>query len=373
MSRAAERTVVDSGLSRARGTEVSADDQATILVVDADSDTRAGMERILTAARFRVVSAASAADATRWLVDHEPDAFILAADGDGIDGVGFCQWLRTEGRFRTTPILIATGRDDRYLLRAAFTAGCDDFLLRPLEPLVVVARIGGLMKKAEYFGQLEEIRAELARYVSPRVRHQIEWRVGSRSAAPGPALRDVCILFSDIRGFTALSETVAPEQLFSTVSEHLGMQVDCVYRHHGYVDKFGGDGLMAIFDGETMAVDACACALDIMSRVDTLAHAEGAGTVPLGIGIHAGPVVMGNIGTGDHLDYTAIGETVNIAARLCGHAASARVVVSEAVAGRVGQRADLRFTGPETASIRGLSHPILLYHLEGASAPPATD
>jgi class 3 adenylate cyclase len=334
--------------------------QPTILVVDGHPFSRAVLTRILEAAHYRVEVADSAGAAVAALEHKRPDAFVLDAEMPGMDGIELCWRLREDPRFRSTPVLIATANEDRYLLRAAFTAGCDDFLVKPLEPLVVVARLGGLLKKAEYFRELEDIRSELGRYVSPRIRNLIERRVASSDE---PALMDACILFSDIRGFTAMSQCIEPRALFQTVSTHLGTQVDCVYAHRGYVDKFGGDGLMAIFDGETMATDACQCALDIMERVQAMAGRDDVGPVPLAIGIHTGPVVMGNIGTGDHIDYTAIGESVNIAARLCGQASAADVIVSASVRERVGERCDLRFEQPTRASVRGLSEPIMLYHL----------
>lgn len=341
------------------------DSRPLILVVDGHRFSRAVIVRILTAARYRVREAADAAEALDWLDTHTPDAFVLDADLPGMDGIELCWRLREDARFRSTPILVATVNEDRYLLRAAFTAGCDDFLVKPLEPLVVIARIGGLLKKAEYYRELEAIRAELARYVSPRIRTLVERQVSAGDAAE-PAEAEVCILFSDIRGFTAMSRCIEPSRLFATLSSHLGAQVDCVYNHQGYVDKFGGDGLMAVFDGNTMATDACRCALEMIARV-TDDPSTGA-PVPTAIGIHAGPVMIGNIGTGDHVDHTAIGENVNIAARLCGQAGSGDVIVSEMVRQRVGARADLAFGEPLVATIRGLSEPMTLYHLRPGTA-----
>ncbi|PWG64920.1 adenylate/guanylate cyclase domain-containing response regulator [Sediminicurvatus halobius] len=341
-----------------------------VLVVDDDPASRRALSRILEAAGYRTKLMGSMAAVRRYLARQEPDAFVLSAEMDGIDGIELCWRLREDERFRMTPILVATSSEDRYLLRSAFTAGADDFLVKPLEPLVVVARLGGLLKKREYYKQLEAARAELARYVSPRIRTLIERRLDSREPMQtAPTLEDVCILFSDIRGFTALSQTIDPPTLFRTVSEHLGVQVDCVYRHGGYVDKFGGDGLMAVFDGERMGEKACRCALDIIDRVGVLKPPGCSGAVPIGIGIHAGPVVLGNIGTGEHLDYTAIGESVNVAARLCGYAEPQSVIVSEALRERVGDPRALDFREPRSVQVRGVSEPVLLYHL--ARAPLA--
>lgn len=343
---------------------VAASEKPTVLVVDDHRFSRTVLTRILSAAEYDVEVCEDGERALEWLESNTPAAFVLDAEMPGMDGIELCWRLREDPRFRTAPILVSTANEDRYLLRAAFTAGCDDFLVKPLEPLVVVARLGSLLKKAQYYQELEEIRHELSRYVSPRIRKLIERQV-SIDAPTGnePALMDACILFSDIRGFTALSRTIDPTALFQTVSDHLGSQVDCVYRHQGYVDKFGGDGLMAIFDGESMASDACNCAIDIMERVNSINGAGVGHPVPLGIGIHAGPVVVGNIGSGEHLDYTAIGDTVNIAARLCGQAEAEDIIVSEAVQGSAELPEGFEFADPAEAAIRGLDEPFLLYHL----------
>ncbi|MDN5851129.1 MAG: adenylate/guanylate cyclase domain-containing response regulator, partial [Nitrococcus sp.] len=334
-----------------------------VLVVDDHRFSRTVLSRILNAADYRVEVAKSAQEALERVRHYEPDAFILDTEMPGMDGIELCWRLREQARFRITPILVCTANEDRNLLRSAFTAGCDDFLVKPLEPLLVVARLGGLLKKSDYYKQLERIRADLARYVSPRIRNVIESRSKGQRATSPPQQRDVCVLFSDIRGFTALSQCIEPTELFRAVSQHLGTQVECVYAHHGYVDKFGGDGVMAIFDGAEMACDACRCALDIMDRVSALPPLSDGGPVPIGVGIHAGPVVIGNIGSGDHLDYTAIGETVNVAARLCGHANPMDVIVSHAVHETVGSATELAFGIGETVTIRGLITPVILYHL----------
>lgn len=342
---------------------MSEERKPTVLVVDDHRFSRTVLSRILNAAGYRVDVAKSAPEALDRVRYCEPDAFILDTEMPGMDGIELCWRLREQLRFRVTPILVCTTSEDRYLLRSAFTAGCDDFLVKPLEPLLVVARLGGLIKKFDFYKQLEGVRADLARYVSPRIRKVIESRAENPNASPLPQQREVCVLFSDIRGFTALSQCIEPTELFRAVSQHLGTQVECVYAHHGYVDKFGGDGVMAIFDGDEMAYDACHCALDIMDRVDALPPLSDSSPVPVGVGIHTGPVVIGNIGSGDHLDYTAIGETVNVAARLCGHAAPRDVIVSQAVHEAVESAATFAFGKGESVTIRGLASPVTLYHL----------
>jgi len=346
--------------------------QRTIMVVDDHRLSRTVMARILNAANYRVEMAENGEEALAAVADHVPDAFIIDVEMPVMGGIELCQRLRADPRFRLTPILMMTALEEGAVLRRAFAAGCDDFLDKPLEPVVVMARLFGQLQKYEIFRQLEMVRRNLARYISPRLRQMIERSCREGEPQPPPMERQVCILFSDIRGFTALSQKITPAELFSTISRQLGAQVDVVYRHRGYVDKFGGDGIMAVFDGDSMAWDACRCALEIM-RVSESMQSPGGLPMPVGIGIHQGLVVEGNIGSGEHLDFSVIGNTVNLAARLCGYAHSRDIIVSQEVREAVGDDPDMKFVEPRQAHIRGLLEPIQLYRLVSAAEATGTD
>ncbi|RFA30133.1 hypothetical protein CAI21_08030 [Alkalilimnicola ehrlichii] len=335
--------------------------QRTIMVVDDHRFSRMVLSRILQAADYQVLIADSSERALEMLEEHIPDAFMIDVEMPGMGGIELCQKLREQPRFSMTPILMVTALEDPAVFRRAFAVGCDDFVDKPLSPLVVTARLGGLLKKYDSFRELERVRVNLARYISPRVRQIIE-RSAQMDELPPPEEREVCILFSDIRGFTALSQKLPPSVLFSNISQQLGAQVDAVYRNRGYVDKFGGDGIMAVFDGDSMAWDACRCALEIMQVAAEMANEDV--PMPLGIGIHQGRVVAGNIGSGKHLDYSVIGNSVNLAARLCGYAHSQDIVVSDIVCQAVGEDRRFRFVDPCYARIRGLPERIKIYRLE---------
>ena len=341
------------------------------MLVGEQRSTRTLLRRILKAAGYAVDEQCGPEAALARLSEYRPDAFVIDADMAEMGGIELCQRLREDPRFQVTPILLTTGSDEAAVFRRAFAAGCDDFLGTPLTPLVVTARLNGHLRKYDTIRQLDRLRSNLARYISPRVRQLIESSVLSGELLM-PVEREVCILFSDIRGFTALSQTIPPELLFSTISRHLGAQVEVVYRHRGYVDKFGGDGIMAVFDGEGMDCDACHCALEILDAAEALQSA-GEMAMPVGIGIHRGKVVAGNIGTGDHLDYSVIGNTVNLAARLCGYAHSRDIIVSEEVCAAVGDDPQLQFIEPRRAHIRGLREPIKLFRLGRRAAREEAD
>ncbi|MBI5608477.1 MAG: adenylate/guanylate cyclase domain-containing protein [Deltaproteobacteria bacterium] len=142
----------------------------------------------------------------------------------------------------------------------------------------------------------------------------------AEALAPGGRLQTLTILVSDLRGFTALSETLPPERIVQLLNEHHGAMVREVERHGGVVDKFMGDGALILFgldDGDPgdAARQAIACA---RAQLQAMAQANAARDMPLamGIGIHSGPVVVGNIGAGRRLEHTVIGDAVNTASRL---------------------------------------------------------
>jgi adenylate cyclase len=170
-------------------------------------------------------------------------------------------------------------------------------------------------------------------------------------------------MFTDIRSFTSISQEIPIDTMFDALSAHLGMQVDMVHKHRGYIDKFGGDGLMAIFDGDDMAIDACNCALDIINSSASFNKIVGKYDLPVGIGIHYGEVMIGNIGSAEHLDYSAIGETVNLAARLCGHASKLEVNISKDMMKFIKSNSEFELSEPKVINLKGLDNPVPIYRL----------
>ncbi len=334
-----------------------------LLVIDPPGEDVSAVSAALQDEGYELLMATSHAEALTMLRTARVDAMLLVLDGEAA-GLQLCRRLRAQPGHFMAPLLAMTAAQDPHFWQAAFHAGCDDVMQSPLQPVMLRARLRNLLERADYARELERVRANLARYVSPRLRQLLQASQPG-DGLPAPQEQEVCILFSDIRGFTSLSRTIPADVLFRTVSRHLGFQVESVYAHGGYVDKFGGDGIMAVFDDDDMVVNACACALDIMETNQDLQSNSAELAIPLGIGIHKGPVVAGNIGSGVHLDYTVIGQTVNLAARLCGYARPMDVVVSDAVREALGQRADMACVEPREAHLRGLTTAVTLYRLEG--------
>jgi adenylate cyclase len=168
--------------------------------------------------------------------------------------------------------------------------------------------------------EVARARTNLARYVGPRL-------VDTLAAADEPmgAVRrqDVAVLFADIRGFTALAECRSPEEVIGLLRAFHGRMAETVFAHAGTLDKFIGDGLMATFGtpapGPSDAADALACARAMLRDLDgwnAERRARGEPPIEVGIGLHYGPAVLGDIGGAERFEFAVIGDTVNVASRL---------------------------------------------------------
>lgn len=333
----------------------------TVLVVDDTAMPRMLAADILGSSGVRMLEAESGEQAIRVASDHLVDAFLLDIMLPDMNGIELCRVLRSMDRYKSSPIVFVTALDQREILQWALEAGCDDFIQKPIHAMVLRNRLGNLLQKAAYLKQVEQLSLTLQRYVSPRT-EAIARAYATTGLLPSPRQQEVCILFTDARGFTEMSQDMEPESLFEMLSEHLAAQVDLVYNRGGYIDKFAGDGIMAVFDGENMTQQCCQCALDILEMSQGSAAQRGSRVIRLGMGMHKGLVVVGNLGSREHLDYTLIGKTVNMAARLCG-IANLSIVVSQAVCDAAANVSGVEFQSKRLVEIRGVREPVFVYDL----------
>jgi len=177
-------------------------------------------------------------------------------------------------------------------------------------------------------------RTNLERYFTPSVAACIV--ASEAEVRPGGDKRPVAVLFSDIRGFTSLSEEMNPFQMAKLLSDYFTEMVDCVFRHRGTLDKFMGDALMAQWGAPIGELDdadrALRAALDMQNALDRLNERwsiEGRPTMQAGIGLNFGEAFAGNIGSERRLEYTVIGDTVNTASRLCSAAHAGEILITE--------------------------------------------
>jgi adenylate cyclase len=215
----------------------------------------------------------------------------------------------------------------------------------------------------EMIGKLQE-KLHMEKYLSQSALKVIRQRHGLDEIRLGGERRRVAVLFSDVRGFTSMSEKLAPEDVVGLLNIYLNLQAEVVYRFGGSVDKFVGDEVMAIFTDPGAELQAARSALEILRYVGSLNEARsGLGERPIfvGIGLNAGEVVMGNMGSERQMDYTVIGDPINVAARLCGAAKAEQAIVSRPVAEALGADARLKPLGP--IPLKGKREPVEVWEL----------
>ncbi len=232
--------------------------------------------------------------------------------------------------------------------------------------LSVIAQEGLKVLVAER--NVRELRRAFSSYVSPQLleiisRHPERLKLGGEK-------RTVTVLFSDIRGFTSISEKLNPEDLVNLLNKFLTPMTEVILRNGGMLDKYIGDALMALFnapvDVENHADRACASALEmvaILNRLNPEFRREFGITLDVGIGINTGEAVVGNMGSRQRFDYTAIGDTVNLASRLEGlnKVYRTRIIVSENTKRSLREAFLLRTL--DMVIVKGRSEPVRIYEL----------
>ncbi|HEY9519252.1 MAG TPA: adenylate/guanylate cyclase domain-containing protein, partial [Gemmatimonadales bacterium] len=187
---------------------------------------------------------------------------------------------------------------------------------------------------------------------------------------PGGERRPVTVLYSDVRGFTGLAETMQPEAIAGHLSEYFASMVELVFEHGGTLDKFMGDALLAVWGAPLSApgdADRALAAARAMQDECRSLNARWQGQdrprLAIGIGLHYGEAFAGTIGSPRRLEYTVIGDVVNVAARLCGAAAAGEIVLSEEMRNRLAVPPE--GVPGEGLRVRGREGAVVVYRLKG--------
>ena len=233
----------------------------------------------------------------------------------------------------------------------------------------VVRKMRGLVLKfANNFVRREMAEGALSRYVSHQVARKIlDSPEGAEIMSEGRRTH-AALLISDIRGFTPMSEALDPVELVRLLNLYFSRMVDVVFRHDGTLDKFVGDALIVVFNDPFDQPDAekraLACAAEMQAEIAAFNKeqaAAGRRTLGVGIGVHCGPVVAGNVGSKFRMDYTVMGDTVNFTSRLQGKAPAGAVYVSAAVQKKTSE--DFSYKDLGRMEFKGYSEPAGVYEL----------
>jgi adenylate cyclase len=326
---------------------------ATVLLVDDEPDLEAlVIQKFRHQIRDGSLSFVFAHDGLEALAmldaDSSIDMIISDINMPRMDGLSLLQKLQEAHSQLSTIIVSAYG--DIANIRTAMNRGAFDFLMKPIDFLDLETTIARTIRHVEAMREArhrqsaaERAHASLSRYFSPNVAERL---AGDAIAVDlAGQRREVASLFTDITGFTALVEVLEPAVLAPLLNDYVAAMTDVVFAHEGTVAKIAGDAIHVLFGAPGEQPDHCeravasALALDACSQLFRESWLErGVALGPTRIGAHAGPAIVGNFGGGRFFDYTAYGDTINIAARLeaANKQLGTRICISADLARRVG-------------------------------------
>jgi len=367
---------------------------AKILVVEEIESDLVFLQSTLLSLGFQVESSKNGREALEKVQKSPPDLMLLNTALPGIDGYYVAERLKKDESTMTIPIIMLHSRGQVVDRVKAHEAGADDILKKPVQVKELESIIKSLLRvkayndflkndqsvlKEELAGKSRQLRTALdsfSRFVPREFLKCLHKENITEVELGDNALRYMTILFSDIRSFTQLSEKMTPQQTFKFLNSYLERMNRFIWDNRGFVDKYIGDSIMALFPyGEESALSA---AVEMLKEIPVYnAHRGGYGYAPIriGIGIHTGPVILGTIGHERFMQGTVISDAVNIAAHLESGTKTYNVslIVSEQVITGIKDPAQFRHRLLDKVKVKGKDIPVVIYEVFEVDPEPLAE
>jgi adenylate cyclase len=354
-----------------------------ILVVD---DTPANIQAVVGILRekgYQLSIATNGKQALAVLERVRPDLILLDVMMPEMDGFETCRRLKESADWREIPVIFLTAKTETADLVKGFEAGAVDYVGKPFNAHELLARVNTHLtvdqlrrslaaKNAELARAHELVRRAFGRYVSEEVAESLLRT--PEALELGGEEREVTILMSDLRGFTALAARLKPQEVIGCLNLYLEAMVEVITRYQGTIDEIIGDAILVMFGApvpcEDHAAKAVACGLAMqlgMAEVNQRLQAQGAPALEMGIGVHTGPVVVGNIGSLKRTKYAAVGSSVNLAGRIESFTTGGQLLISASTRDKI--PVPLRIDGEFRVEPKGAATPLQLYEIGGLGEP----
>jgi len=362
---------------------------ALILVVDDNEANRDILARRLEANGYAIVMAADGEEALATARDKLPDLILLDIMMPKMDGLEVCRQLKADKSLPFMPIILVTARTDTKDVVAGLDIGGDEYLTKPVDQAALVARVRSILRIKELHDTVHKQAKELAqwndtleqrvadqlaeigrmerlrRFLSPQIA-KLVLSSGSESVLESHR-REITVVFCDLRGFTAFSETAEPEEVLQVLRQYHETLGKLIHKYDATLERFAGDALMVWFNDPLpcpdpseravrMAVEMRSSIAELTKGWRKLGHELG-----FGVGIAQGYATLGRIGFEGRFDYAAVGTVVNLAARLCAEAANGQILIDRKVHAAVESLASTEPAGELT--LKGLLRPVAAFNV----------
>ncbi len=362
---------------------------AKILVVDDTPQNVKLLTDLLTVKGYAVVTAVNGEEALAKVAAEKPDLVLLDVMMPGVSGYDVCRKVREDPRTALLPIVLCTSLDPQQERVKGIEAGADDFLNKPVNQAELFARVKSLLRvkalQDEVKRQADELRSwnakleervrdqvsqlerlsRLKRFVSPKIGELI--LSGEVDDPLQTHRREITVVFTDLRGFTAFGDSAEPEEVMGVLRDYHATLGAIVTKHEGTIEHFAGDGVMILFNDPVPVAEpelaAVRMALDMRDAVGklSLTWKKRGHELGFGVGVANGYATMGAIGFEGRRDYGAIGPVCNLSARLCSEAKTGQVLVTQRVYGKIENAVAAEPAGE--AVLRGFHRPVAMFNV----------
>jgi adenylate cyclase len=296
-----------------------------ILVVEDNDMNRDLLTRHLERQGHIIRTAENGRQALEIMKEESFDLVLLDVLMPEMNGYQVLKRLKQEEGWRDIPVIMISALEEKDIVVRCIEMGADDYMGKPFNPVFLKARINSCLERKRLRDLEKEqervLREAFGRYMDEEIRDEV---LSGRIPLEGE-IKDVTVMFADLRNFTPLTESTPPKAVVRILNDYFTEMAPAIHRHHGSLLRYVGDEIYAVFGAPLPLKDHPCHALEAaleMRRLLVVVNekVEGQGSSPLthGIGIHSGPVVAANIGSPDRLAYDLVGDTVNLASRIQG-------------------------------------------------------
>jgi adenylate cyclase len=340
-----------------------------LLVVDDNRVNRLLLGRALEQLGHTVTFAENGREALEALRQRQVDLVLLDIEMPEMDGYQVLEALAADPRLRDLPVVMMSSVEEVDSVARCIEMGAEDYLFKPVNPVLLRARVGASLEKK----RLRDRQRELFRKFATA---EVAEELLTTGLALGGKHVEASVMFSDIRAFTRLSETLSPADTIELLNSYYTLMFDAIGGHGGIVNQMLGDGLMAIFgaplpraDHRDRAVRAALEMLDLVDGFNQEQVARGGAEIRIGIGIASGPLVAGFTGTERRVTYTCVGDTVNLAAHLEAHTkvVGQPILIDENTRDGLGDAVRVEAHGP--AQFKSRSQAVPVYSVPAGQRP----
>jgi adenylate cyclase len=338
--------------------------QARLLVVDDNKVNRLLLTRSLELQGHSTASAENGRIALEMLRGEAFDLVLLDMEMPEMDGFQVLEQLVNDRRLRDLPVIVTSSLEGIASVVRCIELGAEDYLTKPINPVLLKARIGASLEKKHLRDQQKEL---VRRFATPEVAQDLQ----DSGFSLGGKLVHASVMFSDIRGFTSLAESQSPQETIELLNSYYALMFDAISSHGGVVTLMMGDGLMSVFGAPIPLPDHCANAVraaqEMVELIDLFnieREATAKPSIRIGVGIASGEMVAGYAGTNERATYTCIGDIVNLASRLEVHTKVAQrtILIDEATRAALDGSCDVEALGP--VPFKGKAAAVTVYSVD---------